>query len=96
MASKPRVHRNQVFLIGYSADGKVVERKSIAYERYYEGSSPLIDDDRYRKNLKIRLVTGEIYDSSGKLQQHFLNFYDRKGAYVFGRAVHADGQMIER
>jgi len=96
LAMAPKdVPRDKVFLIAYSADGNALERFEMSYDDYYEQDCQLIDSDEFRAQHKIRRVTGEIYDSSGVLQQKFENHYDEAGAYSRGRGVHADGTVTE-
>ena len=87
--------RSRVFLVAFGTDGKELFRKEIAYDDYYGGATQLIDDNEFRGSLGVARVTGEIYDSKGKLQQSFENRYDELGRYSGGRAIHADGTIIE-
>jgi len=78
-----------------SSDGRVVEKLQLSYDEYYDGSAPMIDSDSFRKSRGIRSITGEIYDSSGSLQQRFENRYNELGAYSGGRTEFDDGTVVE-
>ena len=95
MTKSDRRVRSRVFFTAFGGNGDVILRKDMSYEDYYGGGCKLIDDDAYRAKLGIARVAGEIYDSRGDLQQSFENRYNESGQYVGGKAVHADGTVIE-
>jgi hypothetical protein len=84
-----------VVLTAYGDEGVIVEQSKISYDEYYEETNSLIDDDKYIRKSRIRVITGEIYNSSGKIQSTFTNFYNRNGIYVHSREIDADGTVIE-
>jgi hypothetical protein len=87
--------RNIILLTCYAADEHVVDSIKLSYHEYYDGSPEVIDSEEYRASRGITRLTGEIYDSTSKLQQSFENRYNERGEYVGGRAVHADGTIID-
>ena len=87
--------KRTVFLVAYSADGEVGERLELPYEDYYHGVSPLIDSDAYRAQRGIRRLAIKIFNSSGAVQSEFENFYGEDGEYRNGRAVLADGRVVD-
>ena len=91
MQKKPR---NCVLLCAYDGDA-IVERHEPSYEEYYQERISLIDSNDYRAAKGIRRVTGEVYDSKGRLRQRFETVYGTDGRYLNGRAVHDDGTVIE-
>jgi hypothetical protein len=95
MAKRRAQPRSKVFLIAFSSDGSALEHTDISYDQYYSGENHIIDNNAYRASRGIRRLTGEIYDSNGRMQQRFDNTYNEKGEYVHGRAVHEDGTVTE-
>lgn len=94
-------HRSVVLLVAYSETGEEVEHAEVSFDDYYEGTPPLIDDDNYRSGRRIRRITGKIFDSAGKLQCDFENFYGQMGeseggrVHDEGRVIHQDGTVID-
>jgi hypothetical protein len=84
-----------VVLTAYDERGVVVERENLTYEEFYESTGHLIDDNARIKKLGIRVIAGEIYDSTAKIQSNFMNLYSADGVYAGGRSVHADGTVCE-
>lgn len=74
---------------------KSLFKLSLPVEEYYSDSHPLIDEDAYRVQQRIRFVTGVIFDLQGKQDQVFHNEYDDKGAFLCSRTEHADGTIID-
>ena len=95
VAKRTENQKRTVFLVAYSADGEVVERLELPYEDYYDGVSPLIDSDAYRVQRGIRRLVIKIFNSSGAVQSEFENFYGDAGEYRNGRAVLADGRIVD-
>jgi len=95
MGRKKTGPRSKVFLVCYSADGNVIQRVELSYDEYYEGTPAVMDSDDFRSQRGVRRLTGEIYNSTGNLQQSFDNTYDEKGRYVRSRIVYEDGTVIE-
>jgi hypothetical protein len=95
MASNSKGRRSTVLLVGYSDDGRIVERSSVPYDDYYDGKTPIVDSAAYRAARRIRRLTGEIYNASGNRQQTFDNVYDEAGKYLRSRMVFADGTVVE-
>jgi hypothetical protein len=90
-----RKTRSKVFLVGFDSSDQIVERIELSYDKYYSGGVPIVDSDAYRAKMRIRRLKGEIYDSTGEIQQRFDNRYTDDGSYQGGRTVHADGTTIE-
>ena len=95
MAKTRKMHKNEVVLVAFDRNDAVVEEQRMSYEDYYEGLPELIDSNLYRASRGIRRITGSVYNSKGELEQDFDNKYSEKGEYLRGRAVHADGTVIE-
>ena len=85
----------QVRLAAYSSDGQLVVQLSLTHGQFYEDLHPIIDSDEYRRERRIVRITGEVYSPSGLLDQQFTNHYAADGSYASGRAVHADGTVIQ-
>ena len=75
---------------------EVVEQADFSVEDYYDGSCELIDSNEYRERRGIRVLTGEIFDLKGRVDQSFETSYSERGEIVRSRAVFADGQVIEK
>jgi hypothetical protein len=84
-----------VSLFAESVDGDIIESHRITYDQYYNGGIPVVDANDYRAKLQIRKLRGEIYRSSGALQQQFENHYSEDGRFSSGRTVHDDGTVVE-
>lgn len=87
--------KNRVILVAADAERRPIEHVEVSYDTYYGGGVPVVDSNAYRAENGIRLVIGEVYDSKGTLQQSFENQYSADGAYLGGRAIHADGTVVE-
>jgi hypothetical protein len=87
--------RSTVVLTAYGDEGVIVEKCKISYDQFYEETNSLIDGDKHIRKSRIRVITGEIYNSSGKIQSTFTNFYNKKGIYARSRSIHADGTVFE-
>ncbi|MHB8956724.1 MAG: hypothetical protein ACYC4U_27500 [Pirellulaceae bacterium] len=85
----------RIILIAETLDGTVVEQYEVSYDDYYGGRIPVVDSNAYRVSKGIRRLKGEVYLSSGTLQQTFDNRYSDDGRYAGGRTVHDDGTVIE-
>lgn len=91
--SKPR---GMVLFSAFNESGELVLEQALSVVDYYEEFHPILDDDNeFRRERGIRLLNGKIYDYDGNLDQEFDNEYDKHGAYVGGRARHADGTIVE-
>jgi len=87
--------KSVVLLTAFNEEGEIVLEQKLKYFDYYEELHPIIDDDGFRFERKIRFIEGKIYDLDRKLCQEFRTEYDENGKYVRMRAVHADGTIIE-
>ncbi len=87
--------RGIALLSAFNTRRELILEETLTIDNYYEDKHPMIDDDDFRKHHHIRFINGRIYDYDGKLGQEFNNEYDEEGAYIRGRAVHADGTIIE-
>ncbi len=86
--------RSLVFLVAEDANGKTLERREVSYDAYYDGGIDVVDSNAYRADRGIRRLKGEIYDSSGSLQQSFENRYSKDGRCLGSRIVFADGSVV--
>jgi len=89
-----RKPRSLVILLAEDARGTILERCEIPYDEYYDGGIDLLDSNAHRAEKGIRRLKGEIYDSSGSLQQTFENRYSLDGHCVGSRIVFADGTVV--
>jgi hypothetical protein len=87
--------RGTVLLSAFTESHETILEETLTIDDYYENSSPMIDDNEFRKQHNIRFIHGRIYDYDGKLDQEFNNEYGKDGAYLRSRIVHADGTIIE-
>jgi len=87
--------KSTVFVTAYSEGGDAVEEVQLHYDEYYGGLSPLIDSDEYRAERGIVRLTIKVFNSDGAVQSEFENFYGREGEYRTGRAVLADGTVVD-
>ena len=90
-----RKKRNLVVLKAHDGDDVLVNESNVDVHEFYDGSVELIDSSEYRRNLGVRRVEGWIFDSKGKVDQHFVNHYSASGEYTGGRSEHADGTITE-
>ena len=81
-------------LRAFDKNGALVEEQVLSIHSYYDDDHDLIDSDEYRACRGIVLLSGELYDLSGMLDQEFANRYSADGSYVGGRAVHSDGAVF--
>jgi hypothetical protein len=87
--------RSKVVLTAFGREGVLVDQVIVNYDDYYGETKTLIDNAERIKTEGISAITGEIYDSSGKLQSSFVNFYDVNGLYVRSRAIHANSTVTQ-
>jgi hypothetical protein len=87
--------KSRVIIYAEDASGSQVDQFDVPYETFYGDGIPVIDSNHYRAERGIRVVKGTVYDSKGIVQQCFENNYAADGAYLTGRAVHADGTIIK-
>jgi hypothetical protein len=76
------------------ANGKTVERREVPYDEFYEGGIDVVDSNANRATNSIRRLKGEIYDSSGSLQEMFDNRYSEDGRCLGSRITFADGTTV--
>jgi hypothetical protein len=95
MSKLPENMRSKVVLTAFGREGVVVEQHVIDYDDFYGETNSLIDDADRIKTEQIHAITGEVFDSSGKIQSSFVNFYNRNGLYARSRTIHSNGKVIQ-
>lgn len=95
MNSRKAPFRSTVVLTAFGDEGALVEQVHVKYDDYYGDTNTLIDDYDHIRQKRIRVIMGEIYNSGGNIQSAFTNFYNNKGEYIRGRAIHADGTVVQ-
>jgi len=76
--------RSKVFLVALDVHGQHVDKFTLTYEEFYEGSSPIMANNDYRAQRGIRKIKGEIYNHLGILKSKFENMYGEGGEYLRG------------
>lgn len=87
--------RSMALLSAFDERQTLVIEKALTLFEYYEELDPLIDDEAYRRLLKIRHVSGQLFDSEGRVFQQFDLDFDQNGERTRGRIVHDDGTVCE-
>jgi hypothetical protein len=71
-------------LTGYDAAGNVVFEQTTALDRYWDGETPVIDENSFRSARGIVRLQGKLYGSRSELIQEFENTYGLGGEYLAG------------
>ena len=95
METSKKPLQSTVILTAFGSEGKLIEQTSISYDEFYSDIHTLIDDTSHISKEGIIAIAGGIYDSTGKMQSSFVNFYNHDGEYVRSRAIHADGSIFQ-
>ena len=90
-SSEETGNRGVVLLCAYDSSHAMVLEERLTIYDYYDGSPPMIEEDSFRRQYKIRYIRGRIFDYDGNLDQEFNTEYNEDGAYIRGCAKHSDG-----
>jgi hypothetical protein len=86
----PRI-KSTAILIGYNDEDRCVYSEIIDIHDYYDGEH-VWDEPASVKRLKLQMVRGYLFDSSGVLTQEFESIFDiTTGMYSQGRVRYPDG-----
>jgi hypothetical protein len=72
--------RSKAILVAYGRDDQERERILLELDDYWDQLHAVLDSAAYRQARGITRVTGELYDSDGRLIERFENLYDEQGA----------------
>lgn len=86
--------KDVVLLVAEDTNGRTIERREVSYDEFYEGGIDMVDSNAYRAAKAIRWLRGEVYDSSGSLQERFDNRYSEDGECLASRITFADGTTV--
>lgn len=88
---KPKPPRDTAKLTGYNQHGDVVYDVRLPLHEYYDGEHPW-DSSEGLLTLKMVRMTGQLFDSRGKMTQEFESIFSpTDGAYIGGWAKFDDG-----
>jgi hypothetical protein len=86
-----RKTKDQAVLVGFDSSGALVIEQTLDLSEYWDESHPAIDEEKFRRDKKIRKLVGTLYGSKGQLLQEFESIYDQAGKLQTSRARHEDG-----
>jgi hypothetical protein len=83
--------KSKALLAAFNSGGALVFAETLDLSDYWDESHPVIDEDRFRRDRKIRKLVGTLYGSKGQVLQEFENTYRETGALKSSYARHEDG-----